>query len=628
MCGIAGIINVEKTSKELVKRMTDAIAHRGPDGEGQWLNANATVGLGHRRLSIIDLSNNASQPMHSADGRYTIVFNGEIYNYIELKEELIKSGHKFKTESDTEVLLKLYEIKKEKCLSKLDGMFAFAIWDESEQELFCARDRFGEKPFYYSYEPGKKFMFASEMKSLFSAGISKEVNNELLYNFINTTFNITHPTDRSKTFYNTVAKLPSAHFLLVNKDLQLQVRKYWSLDNVVMNSRITFNEAKEQFKVMFYRSIKRRLRSDVPVGSSLSGGLDSSSIVCVINDLNKERKIKQNTFSARFENFHRDEGKYIQMVLDKTNVLPFYTWPDEEGFLKEFDKLLYHQEEPFPSASIYAQYCVMQKAKEEGVTVLLDGQGADEILAGYEFYLDFYLKTVYNFNHADYQNELEEFRKLHKHMQFVDLNEQPPQSKNERALGSFKEKVKDVIRPVYKIVNPRKYKRISEKIPIEGFFSGDFVSQFNSNINYDFIYRGSDLNDYLKHSVTICNLEDLLRFSDRNSMAHGREVRLPFLDHELVEFLFSLPASFKIHKGWTKFLMREAMKDLLPHEITWRVDKIGYEPPQSKWLASKKVIDRTNDAFELLKSKRILSKNAVMADHHKWPVLMSAYLFK
>ncbi|HWY12494.1 MAG TPA: asparagine synthase (glutamine-hydrolyzing) [Bacteroidia bacterium] len=628
MCGVAGILSKEKTNVQSLKKMTDAIAHRGPDGEGQWLNPSANIALGHRRLSIIDLSDNASQPMHSADGRYTMVFNGEIYNYIELKEQLLRSGHKFKTESDTEVLLKLYEIEKENCLQKLDGMFAFAIWDENEKTLFSARDRFGEKPFYYYYEPGKQFMFASEMKAIFALGVKKEINNEMLYNFIQSSFYITSPTDRSQTFYNTIKKLPPAHFLILNESLELSIKKYWSLDNIQIDTNISFEEAKEKYTELFYRSVQRRLRSDVPVGSSLSGGLDSSSIVCVINDLNKERKIKQNTFSARFANFHRDEGDFIQKVIDKTNVQPFFTWPDEEGFLDNFDKLLYHQEEPFPSASIYAQYCVMQKAKEENVTVLLDGQGADEILGGYEYYLDFYLSSIYLEQPSEYKKQLHEFRNLHKHMQFIDLTEAPPVLKPVIKEKTLTDKVKDVIRPAYKLVNPGKYKRIMEKVPVPGFFDKEFTANFNKNIGYDFVYHGTDLNGYLRHSVTTNNLEDLLRFCDRNSMAHSREVRLPFLSHELVEFIFSLPPEFKIHNGWTKYLMREAMKDILPEEITWRVDKIGYEPPQKKWLATKKVVDSTNDAFELLKSKHILDKNAIMEDHHKWPVLMCAYLFK
>lgn len=628
MCGIAGILSTDKCYKESLKVMTDAIAHRGPDGEGQWLDENAKVALGHRRLSIIDLSENASQPMHSTDGRYTIVFNGEIYNYVELKEPLVKAGHKFKNESDTEVLLKLYELEGERCLQKLDGMFAFAIWDNAEKTLFCARDRFGEKPFYYHYQPGKKFLFASEMKAIFTQGVDKGINNEMLYNFIQSSFYITSPTDRGLTFYNSIKKLPPGHFLKLNENLELKINRYWSLDKLEVNPSISFNEAKEKYTDLFYSSVKRRLRSDVPVGSSLSGGLDSSSIVCAINGLNKENKIKQNTFSARFANFHRDEGDFIQKVIDKTNVQAFFTWPDEDGFLNDFDKLCYHQEEPFPSASIYAQYCVMQKAKEEGVTVLLDGQGADEILGGYEYYFDFYLKSLYLSGLSEYKKQLNEFRNLHKHMQFPDLTEAPPVVKPLVKEKSLTDKVKDVVRPAYKLINPQKYKRIMEGVPVPGFFDKEFTSQFNKNVSYDFVYHGTDLNGYLKHSVTTNNLEDLLRFCDRNSMAHSREVRLPFLNHDLVEFLFTLPPAYKLHNGWSKYLMRETMKTILPEEITWRVDKVGYEPPQKKWLAAQKVVDSTNDAIELLKNKHIIDKNAVIEEHHKWPMLMSAYLFR
>ena len=272
MCGIAGIVQFnEPISIAALKKMTDSLVHRGPDGEGHWLNNKAKVGLGHRRLSIIDLSENTKQPMHYANNRYTLTFNGEIYNYIELKEELKKKGYSFISESDTEVLLALYDCKKEKCLQDLDGMFAFAIWDEKEQTLFCARDRFGEKPFYYHYLPGKFFAFASEMKALFSLGIPKSVNNEMLYNFIHSAYHVTNPANRPQTFYTGISKLPPATFITVNASLQLAETAYWSLSEVNSNNTLAYEEAKEKFTELLYRSVKRRLRSDVPVGSSQIG---------------------------------------------------------------------------------------------------------------------------------------------------------------------------------------------------------------------------------------------------------------------------------------------------------------------------------------------------------------------
>lgn len=607
--------------------MTDAIAHRGPDGEGHWINHSSTIGLGHRRLSIIDLSDNAAQPMLSADGRYCIVFNGEIYNYIELRDNLVKNGHQFKTQSDTEVLLKLFELKQEDCLGELDGMFAFAVWDEMEKKLFCARDRFGEKPFFYHYEPGRSFTFASEMKAIFAAGVEKNINQEMLFNFLNCPSYITDPIDRTKTFYNSISKLPPAHFLKISDKLQLETKRYWSLDdkNPILN--INYKTAGETFIELFYESIKRRLRSDVPVGSSLSGGLDSSSIVCVIDDLNKDRHIKQNTFSARFKNFHRDEGFFIEKVIEKTGVIPHYTWPDEDGFINDLAKLCYYQEEPFPSASIYAQYCVMEKAKEENVTVLLDGQGADEILAGYEYYMDFYLAKVFSKDRQAYLKELETFRKVNINRNFMDLAN-PVQIEAPREKKSLVAAMKNMVRPAYKIINPAKYRRIQEKIPVPGFFTKEFTEQFKQNVHYDFSYTGDDLNGHLKHSVHINNLEDLLRFADRNSMAHSREVRLPFLSHKLVEYIFTLPDSFKLHAGWTKYLLRDSMKSLLPTEITWRIDKIGFEPPQVKWLKNKRLIEQTCDSFEVLKKNKIVHENAALTEDRKWQILMSTYLFK
>jgi asparagine synthase (glutamine-hydrolysing) len=411
----------------------------------------------------------------------------------------------------------------------------------------------------------------------------------------------------------------------ISEDLKITRKRYWDLSGVKTNLSISYDNAREQFRHLLKDSVKRRLRSDVPVGSSLSGGLDSSSIVGLIHELNKEQKIKQNSFSARFKNFKRDEGAFIEMMTASVDVRSHYTWPDEEGFISDLEKLIYHQEEPFPSASIYAQYCVMKLAKSENVTVLLDGQGADELLAGYEYYLGFYLRSVFNEKPLDYPKQLEAFKSLHKHLHFNDLRERTTGKIQE---AGVKEKIKGILRPAYQRINPSKYKRIAARLPLEGFFSKEFVMQFNEHIDYDFTYKGTDLNGYLRYSTTTNNLEDLLRFCDRNSMAHSREVRLPFLDHTLAEFVFSLPEEYKIHNGWTKYILRDSMKEILPPEIAWRVDKVGYEPPQAQWMKSKKVAELTNDSFQALKNKKILHRSAELRADKQWPVLVSAFLFR
>lgn len=623
MCGIAGIFSKNKIERSVIKSMTDIIAHRGPDGEGHWMNEDETLALGHRRLSIIDLSDAGKQPMHYQD-RYTIIFNGEIYNYIELKENLLKDGFIFKSDSDTEVLLALFSKHGKSCLKLLDGMYAFAIFDRVKKELFCARDRFGEKPFFYAYQQGEYFMFGSEIKQLFAAGVSREFNAKQLYNYFENIYALTNPNDEHDTFYANIKKLPKACCVFITESLHLKEERYWDID---LNDKktISYNEAVEEFRELFFESVKRRMRSDVPVGSSLSGGIDSSSIVCSIQRLFRENGIVQKTFSARFENYHRDEGKYIQYVLDLTNVTSYSVWPSELGFVDDLNKLMYHQDEPFPGASIYAQYCVMAEAKRQNVVVLLDGQGADEILAGYEYYLPFYLKELSLTNKDLFAKEMEQMKKIHPHMKFDERFNYALQ-KEELPVKSVKEKIKNIIRPAYKLINVGKYSRIEKKLPLNTGYTEQFFNKIRNEQRFDFSCDKNSLNDYLKFSVKTNNLEDLLRFSDRNSMAHSREVRLPFLSTQLVEFLFSLPASYKVRKGWTKALLRDAMKDILPPEIEKRVDKIGYEPPQKKWMENPKMQEQIKDSYQTLINKNILSPKSLAERKTDWQVLNVAAL--
>lgn len=627
MCGIAGIYKFERdlVRYDELKRMTDAIRHRGPDGEGQWLNETASVGLAHRRLSIIDLSENGKQPMHYGEQRYTIVFNGEIYNYVELKEQLLAKGYAFKSDSDTEVLMALYDLKKEKCLEDLDGMFAFVIWDKKEKILFCARDRFGEKPFFYHYEKGKRFAFASEMKALFALGIPKEMDFRMMFNYLNDHYIISDPADRSKTFYSGIQRLEQAHYLIIQESGALLKKQYWTIDSRNIDTEISFGDACDKFKALFYQSISRRLRSDVPVGSSLSGGLDSSSIVCGINELTKGKHLSQNSFSARFSDFDKDEGKYIDYVIEKTGINANYVWPDEAGFLADFKSLCYHQEEPFPSASIYAQYTVMKLAKEKGVTVLLDGQGADESLAGYEFYFNTFLKELQLARDPSFENQRSKL--LGMHARFVaDEYKGIGESQKSKAV---KDLLKDLVRPVYRVINPAKYKTIDtrsySRIRQEALFNEGFLNQFNEKDTYRMDGTFLNLNDHLKHSFFVNNLEDLLRFSDRNSMAHSREVRLPFLNHELVQFIFSLPSAYKVNDGWSKYVLRKSMEGTLPDEITWRKDKIGYEPPQKKWMEHPVMKEQINDFKSDLVKDRILNAKAELTKDQEFAVLNVGY---
>jgi len=621
MCGIAGILSQNhKVDKTRLKQMTDAIAHRGPDGEGFWINPAENVGFGHRRLAIIDLSETGKQPMFYANGRYVLTFNGEIYNYIELRDQLEARGCEFVSTSDTEVLLALYDQKKERCLDDLDGMFAFAIWDEQEQRLFVARDRFGEKPFYYAIHENVLY-FASEMKALWVAGVPRHVSNTMLFNYLSNNFTY-NPNDLTETFYEGIFKLKAAHYSYVSpSDMRMNENRYWSIDPENVDQNISEVDAKDQFRKLFFESVNHRLRADVPVGSSLSGGLDSSLIVCAIDSLNNDKQRRQATFSARFPGFAKDEGKYMQAVIDRTNVEPHFVYPDENGLTDNLEKLFYHQEEPFGSASIYAQYCVMALAKENNVTVLLDGQGADELLAGYHPYIDNYLGELRSRDKAIWQRETQAHRDLYG-------MRNGRSNLRETAMIYMPERLKDSAR--------RFRNRLPSRTPF--FLNNDF-QRANSASSFHYPRRPDSLQAALYRDACGGPLEELLRYADRNSMAHSREVRLPFLHFRLAEFLFSLPASFKIHNGVYKYIMREAFRDLLPTAIAGRTDKVGYEPPQKSWLADPRMTDRVNSGAHSLAAAGILNpktldliqsleENTTIFTSYNWKILMAANLLE
>lgn len=604
MCGITGIIAKDKNDISIshLKKMTDSIAHRGPDGDGHWISENGQVGLGHRRLSIIDLSHAADQPMHYLN-RYTIVFNGEIYNYIELKKDLKTQGYQFKTDSDTEVLMALYHRHKTNCLHLLDGMFAFVIYDKVENKIFAARDRFGEKPFFYSIDNKQNFIFGSEMKTIISYTKNKTLNNAMMYNFLSFG-SIINQADTTETFYQQIKRLAHAHYLILDvATLSFEINKYWDIDLTKTQTNFNLSDVKDQFKELFYTSVNRRLRSDVNVGSSLSGGLDSSLIVCVIDDLLKKGKadhsfettsFKQKTFSARFPGFKKDEGNFMQMVIDKTNVEPHFVFPDDKQLVDDIDKLMYYQEEPFGGASILVQYEVMKLAKENNVTVLLDGQGADEILAGYHGYYPAFFRTIEKQSPKKFKAEYEAYLKLHR---TNEINALHTKNMEYRIRQWFPGQVHN-IKKVTAYLHQKK----------QATFNNDFFANYAGNL-----YKADNSFNSLPHALYKSTLggdmQVLLRYADRNSMAHGREVRLPFLSHELVSYIFSLPPEFKIHNGWTKYIMRETFQDILPKPIAWRIDKIGYEPPQKQWMANPAMKESIMESRKKLVSAGILNKS-------------------
>ena len=593
MCGIAGILlhTPNSAAPVHVKKMTDAIAHRGPDDEGLWSNEKNTVHLGHRRLSIIDLSSRAAQPMSFAN-RYHIVYNGEIYNYIEIRSFLQNKGYSFVTQSDTEVIMAAYDFWKEKCLQQFDGMFAFAIWDDKEEKLFTARDRFGEKPFYY-YEDEGNFIFASEMKALWAIGIDKKINNKMLLNYI-TLGHVQNCIDKEQTFFDDIYSLPPSHYLTYqpSSNQLSKITRYWSL-NKEIKIDIAADDAIEKFTELFNISVKRRLRSDVPVGTCLSGGLDSSSIAYTINQLQKNTGKGLQTFSAVFPGFENDESKYIQAVSANLHITNYQTQPSAIDLIRDFEKLCYHQEEPFQSSGIFAQYKVFELAKKHDVKVLLDGQGADEVLAGYPRYIHWFLQEV-----------------LSRHKLGATQIERRAFRRNNQL---FRWDLKNIIAAFLPSHAAMQLEKIEYRKTISHpDISEDFLN-FLKHQEWVGIHKPivTKLNDILHFNITEMGLEELLRFADRNSMAHGREVRLPFLNHELVEFIFSLPSQLKMHDGWTKFLLRSSMNNKLPDEIVWRKEKVGFEPPQKNWMEDNTVQDYIHEAKKKLANAGILTKNAV-----------------
>lgn len=587
MCGIAGILSNSKFKVEipLLRKMTDSIEHRGPDGQGQWTDSEQRIGLGHRRLSIIDLTENGAQPMHYME-RYSITYNGEIYNYIELKRDLVNKGYKFRSDSDTEVLLACYDLYRESCLQYFDGMFAFAIWDNLEKTLFCARDRFGEKPFYYHIDKENTFYFASEMKAIWAAGIQKSINGNMMFLYLAHDI-VENPQLKSETFYQEIYKLEAAHYLLI-KDGRIDKKSYWNLQISESNSHLTEKQITDRFRELLMHSVSSRMRSDVSIGSSLSGGLDSSSIVTIINQFVKEGK--QHCFSARYENYSKDEGIFIEKVTNSLNVHQHNAWNKSDTLVEILDRIIYHQEEPFQTGSIVAQWSVYKKAREENVVVVIDGQGADEFLCGYHYDFASFLREKLIASYSDYSYHYHLLNHRHSYENKLNLD---------FLFQTYFPNLKDTISD-----RTRKYRNVDYK----SYLERDFYSNYEEH-NKPFKHFNS-LKEVLRYELMNYGLEKLLRFADRNAMAHGVEVRLPFLSHELIEFVFTLPSDIFLKDGWSKYILRKSMDGLLNPEICWRTDKIGFESPDNTWLKEKNIMSKIVGGKEKLLANGIVKKRS------------------
>jgi asparagine synthase (glutamine-hydrolysing) len=624
MCGIVGIFK-DKIESKWIKLMANTIKHRGPDDEGYLLvntknklfeeragddskvtlkhidepvNFNVDLALGHRRLSILDISPAGHQPMkYERDDKVVwIVYNGEVYNYLELKSELIERGYEFKTNTDTEVILASYLEWGFDCVKRFNGMWAFVIYDPDKNILFGSRDRFGVKPLYY-YKTDDTFAFASEIKAILTLPFVKRIVNErILYDYL--VYGILEHSE--ETFFDGIFKLMPFHSFKLNlDDNKLKIFKYYELkyNKSLGDFRINeFNTYKSKVKDLIFNAVKLRLRSDVPVGTCLSGGIDSSTIAVTINEILKEMKIpqigkQQKVFTACYKNSDVDESFFAEKVVEKTKAEWHRTYPNARELLKDLLDLIYYQEEPFGSTSIYAQFRVMKLAKENNIKVLLDGQGGDELFTGYKpFYAVFFLDLIKNFRLLTIINELK------------NLKNSP--------ISSVKELLFLIIRHIgAKFISSRLKLKVLRKLQPElKYINEQFIEKYKK---LDIIksIMPTSLNDFCYVLFIKYNLQQLLKYEDRNSMAHSIEARVPFSDDvELIEYVFSIPAIYKIHNGWSKYILREAMSDLLPKEVRFRTDKIGFATPERDWLIEikdelKKLIDWENPYID---TKRLI----------------------
>ena len=613
MCGIAGIFSSSPRSASTIASMINIIRHRGPDDEGfvlfespaseplicggtdtprnvyskalvyspvQTIDVYAdmpiTMALGHRRLSIVDLSPLGHQPMSSADGRYWIVFNGEIYNHIELRVELEKLGYQFISNSDTEVIIAAYREWGKNCLSHFNGMFAFLLYDTETGRLFAAQDRFGIKPLYYRVTDGG-IAFASEIKQFTALPDWRaQLNGQCVYDFLN--WGITDHSD--ETLFAGVYQLRGGQALEMDMQTILKGRvRYDAGGKLPVYSWYqlkpqpfigTMQDAVEQFRDKLFDAVKVHLRADVSVGSCLSGGLDSSSIVCIANQLLRAQDAHglQKTFSVCADVAKFDERKWIDIVVNATGVDAHYVYPSLNELFDELSLITWHQDEPFGSSSIYAQWYVFRLAAEHQVKVMLDGQGADEQLAGYHNFFGPHLAALFkSLRWLDLLKEITAMRRLHDYG------------------------YKEAAAYLANFTLPEQIKNLLRKVTDHTDAAPEWLDfeKLRCLPDNPFLVVGAagakTVQEFSVAQLTASNLQMLLHWEDRDSMGHSIESRVPFLDYRLVEFVLGLPDEYKLSGGVTKRILRQGMSGILPAPICDRMDKLGFVTPEGNLVA-------------------------------------------
>lgn len=553
MCGIAGSINSRYTLDNrsgLVDKMLASLHHRGPDACGVW--SDDYISMGHNRLAIIDLSENGKQPMHRGD--WVITYNGEIYNYLEIKKELEEIHNiAFHTQSDTEVILAAWEIWQEKALDKFRGMWAFAIYNKRTYELYLCRDRFGIKPIYY-YGQGGSFIFASEIKAILEeSAVARRARLTTVVDYL-----MGFHDHSEATFFEDIYQVEPGQYMY--RDLISNTKKivrYYDLAKAVEGRSATI----DNFTDCFEESVLFHLRSDVPVGTCLSGGLDSSSVASIAAQHMKNSYNKQfHAVTAQSEDPSKDESEYARKIVEASDLVWHLVRPSADDFINQWDRCQWFQDEPVGGPSIFMQYCVMQAAKEAGLKVMLDGQGGDEILLGYERYY-----TTY------FLNALKQGKPIKAGKEFWNSAKNSSMSMPMLILysGYF-------LLPWLRVLkNRRKWTAIPDEVLEHG------LNTLRESSNAFGGIRSLQIAE-----ITKFQLPHLLKYEDRNSMAWSVEARVPFVDHRVIETALALQPEDKIRDGYSKWALRKAMDGRMPESITWRKNKIGFEAPAAKWSSA------------------------------------------
>lgn len=623
MCGIAGVISSDTVQLSRIRGMADLLRHRGPDDEGfllvggkeMSLGGNATqesvyaagaartwrepksdcfLALGHRRLSILDLTTRGHQPM-CREGRFWIVYNGEVFNYLELREELVALGETFQSETDTEVILAAYAKWGRGCFAKFNGMWALAIYDTLTEELTLSRDRFGVKPLYYLCT-ANTFAFASEIKAFAGLdGWQPACNKAVAGRFLA----LSAQDTGSETMFEDVHQLKPGHLMVLRpKEIAISGRvnpsqeSWYKLEGKKFTG--TFEDAAEQFRGLFVDAVRLRLRSDVPLGFCLSGGLDSSAIVAAasLQLSNHQTRVELRSFTSCSSIPQYDERSYAEIAARAAGAVPTFIYPDEGDLFGELSELVWAQDEPFASTSIFAQWCVFAASAQSGIKVMLDGQGADESLCGYHNFLrPFFCGLLFS---DDWRSSWREALAI--------------RGSRTKAATALLRAAADILLPQSMQTTQTRNRR-ERKAP--AWLDSEITRCALANTDQEIVARGRSAGQLSVKLLSGAHVQALLHWEDRNSMAHSIESRVPFLDYRLIEFVVGLPDTFKIRDGRKKAVLRAGLRGMVPDKILDRKDKLGFVTPEAEWAASSSKLFREHLSLAVNAAPSLLSKGAL-----------------